>query len=120
GSYTYTWSVNGGVIDSGQGTETPRIRWSSIGGGLLRLSVTDPATKCADTTSLAVVISSGYTPSVKVIGDTLLCEGESVTLEADAGYQSYEWNTGERTRSLLVTKSGSYRVHVSDTVCDGW
>ncbi len=28
GSYAYTWSVNGGVIDSGQGTEATRIRWN--------------------------------------------------------------------------------------------
>jgi len=58
-------------------------------------------------------------------GPLTFCEGESVVLDADEGYVSYEWNTGELTRMLTVTQSGSYycevkfangRTGISDTV----
>jgi hypothetical protein len=49
-------------------------------------------------------------------GPTTFCEGDSVILVADAGYQTYVWGpTGDTTRSKVVRQSGSYSIGVFDT-----
>ncbi|MCB2205016.1 VWA domain-containing protein [bacterium] len=40
--------------------------------------------------------------------DLLLCEGETVTLNAPEGYASYKWSTGYEQRSLTVSTTGDY------------
>ncbi|MFA6233278.1 MAG: VWA domain-containing protein [Bacteroidota bacterium] len=41
-------------------------------------------------------------------GPTAFCEGQSVTLDAGAGYVSYRWNTGEQSQRITVNQSGDY------------
>jgi len=42
------------------------------------------------------------------------CEGEDITITADAGYTSYIWSTGQTGQSITVTQPGVYTVTVSD------
>ncbi len=46
-------------------------------------------------------------------GTTTICPGETVTIEAPAGY-SYNWNNGEETQSIEVSEQGNYSVTVFD------
>lgn len=39
---------------------------------------------------------------------TKLCEGDTLLLTASDGYSSYLWSTGEKNRSIKVTKNGFY------------
>jgi len=50
-----------------------------------------------------------------VESEHLLCVGESLDLVAPAGYDSYEWSTGEITPTISVSNSGSYNVTVTDS-----
>ncbi|MCR5888010.1 hypothetical protein LRS06_09530 [Hymenobacter sp. J193] len=43
-----------------------------------------------------------------------MCEGQSKTLTAAAGFKSYKWNTGATTASITVTSAGTYSVTVED------
>ena len=43
--------------------------------------------------------------------------GNSTSLDAGAGFASYQWNTGETTRTITVTQTGTYRVAVTKAVC---
>ncbi len=52
--------------------------------------------------------------SITPNGATTFCEGGSVILDAGAGHSSYQWSSGERTRSIVVRRSGSYTVRVVD------
>jgi hypothetical protein len=45
-------------------------------------------------------------------GPLTFCEGLSVRLDAPGGYDFYLWNTGDTTRSIFATKSGSYYCSV--------
>lgn len=45
--------------------------------------------------------------------EVLLCEGDSVILEAD-GIGSFEWSTGETTSAIIVSELGSYSVTLSN------
>lgn len=40
--------------------------------------------------------------------DTLLCQGQTLTLSAPAGYDNYLWSTGSSNESITVNTSGTY------------
>jgi hypothetical protein len=46
---------------------------------------------------------------INVIGSTTFCEGESVTLEAPAGFE-YLWSTGQTSQSITVSEAGNYKA----------
>lgn len=41
-----------------------------------------------------------------------LCEGGAVTITAPAGFDAYEWSTGQSTQSITVDEPGQYTVTV--------
>ncbi len=48
------------------------------------------------------------------IGDIInICEGESYTFDAGAGYQSYLWSTGSTEQTITVDEPGTYWVEVT-------
>lgn len=49
--------------------------------------------------------------------DTILCEGETYTLNAGNDYSTYRWNTGDTTRIITVDTTGWYVVEISN-VCN--
>lgn len=42
------------------------------------------------------------------------CNGGSTTLDAGAGYSSYEWSNNETTQTITVSTAGTYTVTVTD------
>jgi len=46
------------------------------------------------------------------------CEGDSVILTVLRDYPHYDWSTGETSKSIVVKKSGTYYITVSNTECD--
>ena len=55
-----------------------------------------------------------------VTGLTSFCQGDSTTLTASSGYDSYLWSNGDTTKSITVKQSGAYSVSVSnDSICVG-
>ena len=54
-------------------------------------------------------------PMVSIVGDTLLCEGDSTMLTCSTA-NSYLWSTGETSKSIDVNVSGVYTVVVTNTM----
>ncbi len=48
--------------------------------------------------------------------DTSFCYGQSVVLDAGAGFSSYFWNTGSTSQSIIVATTGNYWVEVNDSL----
>lgn len=44
-----------------------------------------------------------------------MCSNNPITLTADSGYQSYIWNTGQTTQSILVSNPGTYTVTIENS-----
>jgi gliding motility-associated-like protein len=49
--------------------------------------------------------------------DTTLCFGESLNLKTIPGNYSYLWQSGDQTDSFLVNSKGTYKVKISNAVC---
>jgi uncharacterized repeat protein (TIGR01451 family) len=68
--------------------------------------------------------SSFNEPFITASGPLTFCDGDAIVLDAGAGYDDYEWSTGETTQTISVDTTGDYSVavrvdtcwHYSDTV----
>lgn len=56
-----------------------------------------------ETTTLSIVVS----------GSTTICQGETITLSASEGFETYLWSNGETTSAINVNESGLYSVAAS-------
>jgi len=66
-----------------------------------------------DASGVYVSVGEGF--MIDLGSDVDLCQGESVVLDAGAGYASYVWsNGGSTTNELTVTESGTYSVIVTN------
>lgn len=55
---------------------------------------------------------------IKILGDTVLCHGDSVTLKTNAQGLTHLWNTGQTTDSIRAKKGGLYWVQVKSGSCN--
>lgn len=75
------------------------------------LSMTDGECVLADDVYITV---SGNSPPT-ITGDRILCIGESTTLDAGAGYQSYRWSNGATSRTITINTPGIFNVSVTNS-----
>lgn len=54
-------------------------------------------------------------PEPQITGNRRFCPGNSIKLEVDGEYESYEWNTGAITKEIEISEPGMYSVEVTDT-----
>jgi gliding motility-associated-like protein len=52
--------------------------------------------------------------AIDTTGPTKICNGQSVTLNANGPFSSYLWSTGSTSQSITVSSPGSYYVIVTD------
>nr|ARK11340.1 hypothetical protein A6C57_14000 [Fibrella sp. ES10-3-2-2] len=120
---TTQWTTSGtGTFDnafSGQALYTPSATDVQAGQVTLTFSVKTNNTACGTKSDAMVLTLNGpkEQPTVSVIGATQLCFGDSVKLQAPAGF-TYLWtsSTGSKatTQSIMVKQGGSYSVQVFD------
>lgn len=67
---------------------------------------------CADTASIRITVRER--PELKVVDPPPICLGDTVRIEAPAGFASYLWTTGATSRSIDVTVAGVYGVDATD------
>ncbi len=109
----FTWSVSGGTIASGQNTNSITVNWGTAGTGVATLNETIASTGCSSTTTLNVNINSSLNPSIAFSGSTNICFGQSIVLDASAGFVSYLWSNGDTTQTTTISTSGIYSVAVT-------
>ena len=95
----YTWS-NGATTNLIQINES----------GTYSVLVTDE-NGCKGSDDITVVFST-----IELnLGDPITaCEGDTLTLDAGAGFTSYSWSTGGNTAQILVAGAGTYSVTVEN------
>lgn len=96
---SYSWS---------NGEETQTIDVDEAG----TYSVTVTNTNGCEYTD-EVVITASTLLSLDLGDSDVLCEGETMILDAGAGAASYEWSTGEETQTIEISEAGFYTVTVT-------
>jgi hypothetical protein len=85
--------------------------------GLYTVTVTDAVSGCSATSSPTTVnVNVSTEPTIVVNGPLEFCEGGSVTLSVEpaGAFNTFLWNNGPSTGSILVTESGTYAIQVID------
>ncbi len=70
--------------------------------------------ECMSLTDTIVVSSNNTSPQVDLPDQLLLCQGESLTLEANITGVDYLWNDNSQAQQLVVNTSGIYSVTVTN------
>jgi gliding motility-associated-like protein len=83
--------------------------------GTYQVTVTDP-NGCRFTDTTRVVMETP--PTLELGPSPNLCPGETITLDAGAGFDSYAWSTGATGTSITVDQPGIYSVSVTYRVCE--
>ena len=107
GYSTYLWSTN---------STTDTIIVTSPGSYTVTVS---NSSGCTGTSSFVVTVNPSLSPTIT--GPSAICNGNSATLDAGAGYSTYLWSTGAATETISVISAGTFTVTVSDasTGCSG-
>ncbi|MCC7437556.1 MAG: hypothetical protein IT211_03575 [Armatimonadetes bacterium] len=61
-------------------------------------------------TPVEVMVHPSPNPVITASGPLSFCDGDSVVLDAGAGFDSYLWTNGETSQTITVRSSGSYAV----------
>ncbi|MDP4236332.1 MAG: hypothetical protein Q8919_07805, partial [Bacteroidota bacterium] len=110
----YVWS---------SGETTPMITVTSA--GTYTVQVTNSFGCSAVSPPIAITIDPNLTPVITPDGPLSFCMGDSVTLDAGAGYSTYQWSKdgavipSATSEKLTVVQSGSYTVAVTSGSCSG-
>ena len=111
GGTAYLWN-------DGQTTQV-----ATVGPGVYLVTVTNASTNCIDTGSIVIDSAPGPTTTITPSGSSNLCDGETVDLDAGAGFVLYEWSGTPTQTSQVITVStnGTHYVTVTDNNgCQGY
>ncbi len=110
----FTWTIVNGTLLSGQNSKKIDVNWdSNADTGFIYLKTENMNTGCISYDTITVVISQLFVPKITTsTGMFHVCEGDTLELIAEEGFNRYEWSTGEKTRSIKVTEEGTYWVKV--------
>ncbi len=100
---TYLWS-------NGQTTQSILIATS----GIYYVKVTDTNT-CSNTDSISITYKSALT--VDIGDDITICPGDIITLSPNSDFESYLWSDGSVSKSIIISKFGTYNVLVTKEGC---
>jgi photosystem II stability/assembly factor-like uncharacterized protein len=86
----------------------PRFNYSLPG----KYSVTLFAYYPTKTDTIQKQVTINPSPVLDLGNDTTVCYGHEFLIAE--GFKSYRWNTGDNTRSIVITKSGNYKLTVEN------
>jgi subtilisin-like proprotein convertase family protein len=121
GQNNYVWTISGGTIDAGAGTDQVSITWAAAGTKNLNVNYTD-ANGCSSDKSAVFIIPPSFTPALT--GNLTPCFNatETYITDADAGIHDYVWvirgGTGSSTGntiSVVWDQPGPHSVSVNYT-----
>lgn len=65
------------------------------------------------TTADSVIVMVKNSPQINLGADTSICQNQVLVLHAGAGFNSYQWNTGETTPDITVSQQGKYTIRAT-------
>ncbi|MBL8005643.1 MAG: PKD domain-containing protein [Candidatus Kapabacteria bacterium] len=75
----------------------------------------DPVNSCSGEFVTATITIVGVKFDLSINRTLPLCRPDTVVISAPAGFDSYEWNTGNSSRSIVAYQDGLYILTVTDS-----
>ena len=107
GFANYVWSPNGEQTQTIEATAS----------GSYSVTVLDDSGCEGNSDTVIVTIENLSDVSILADGPVDFCEGDSVVLDAGAGYDSYLWSNGDTTQTTTVLAGGDYSVSGTSGGC---
>jgi gliding motility-associated-like protein len=107
--YSYSWSVGGGTITSGNGTNSVTVNWTAPGTNQVSLMVTNTSTGCDSIVSIPISVDALPMPSI--LADNFAgCAPLGVTFTPSLTNTSYHysWLFGDGQTSTSYSPSHSF------------
>jgi hypothetical protein len=125
---TYNWTVTGGTITTGAGTNAISVQWTTLGNQTVNVTVGTAGTSCA--VSLTRNVTVEEQPNPYVAGPTVVCTGETAEYSTDDNFQhSYVWtlsgggtivsNPASSTINVAWATAGTWTLSVTQTNASG-
>ncbi|HLP96092.1 MAG TPA: PKD domain-containing protein [Saprospiraceae bacterium] len=111
GGVAYQW-----VNPAGDTLDVQVLEWNMVtvsDAGWYQLTVTN-GSGCADTVSTWLVVQPSPQVAVLPAGPITITYGDTLILQASAGFSAYLWNNGYTTPAIQVLDCGYYAVTVTD------
>lgn len=106
---TYNWTITGGSITAGAGTNFITVSWGAApGSGNVSVTVTNGSTSCATTKSMPVTINSTPTPSITGPASACANSNQTYSITAVAG-TAYNWTV---TGGSIISGQGTNSINV--------
>lgn len=110
----YKWTTTSGTIVKGQGSHVAEILWLDKGSATISVEEGTRYGCWGSSGTYRVRIVDTIKVYIEPAGKVILCEGDSVILDASDNFAYYYWNDGGRARFDTVKQSGYYWVDVFD------
>ena len=108
----YTWTGPNGFTSNKRVIVISKVAPKDSG----TYSVVIKGTACPSVPSTKRIEVVPVNNNITIIQDGEVCENKTATLIAPSGYKSYRWNTGDTTRTIKVTTTGTYSVSVRTNI----
>jgi len=108
----YSWDFGDGNTST---QANPSHTYTVLGNYTVSLLVHYDDTDCNDTFTKDISVVNSPTVSILYDRDTVMCEGDTITLSIDDVHSGYNWSTGSTASSITVTAAGIYDVDVTTT-----
>jgi gliding motility-associated-like protein len=105
----YIWTISGGTITSGAGTNAIQVSWGAAGPGNLTVTYTDP-NNCGPVTPTSKAITINARPVPTITGSATACATTNGTYSTEAGMTAYEWTV---TGGTIASGAGTNSIQVS-------
>jgi hypothetical protein len=97
---TYQWNTGSiGQLIIVNGISTPQTYWVQVTNSF----------GCSKRDSITVSVNPS--PNINLGNDTTICKNHTLTLNAGAGFSSYQWNTGATTSSITIPQGSITSVY---------
>lgn len=106
---TYQWTGPNGFTSTKQTITFSKSIAANAGTYTLKVTNNKGCSSLMSSTNVVVYAKIDTLP-IQITGS--VCENDTVTLTAPAGYSSYKWSRGDTSRSIRTGKTGTYRVSV--------
>ncbi len=117
---TYSWTFPVGWTQTGGGTSNSvNVTVGTQNGDITVI----PSNGCGNGTSRVQAVTIAPDPTVSLGADTVICNDQSIILDAGSGFSSYMWSTTETTQTIVfdgvVAGIGVHNISVSVTNAEG-